>query len=215
MVSKWLEPGGVGGGGGGFMTPQGLPSRSSIVTSTPFPGQNVSSLPFTPARPSLGQPAQPLFTQPTALRQLPSRPLASGTVASHLSNIRNEPLLESDEDDYETSSHDSERKSPRYNTTKDGEVAKTRTVAAVSIGRPVTTPPQSRGGEETLISRPPSLAVRKKRGSASVHQSAEKAAAESSSSSSDEESSSSDSESGSSSSGSESSSENETQEQHS
>ena len=33
----------------------------------------------------------------------------------------------------------------------------------------MTTPPQSRGGEETLISRPPSLAV-KKRGSASVCQ---------------------------------------------
>ena len=201
---------GVGGGGGGFMTPQGLPSRSSIVTSTPFPGQNVSSLPFTPARP------QPLFTQPTALRQLPSRPLASGTAASHLSNIRNEPLLESDEDDYETSSHDSERKSPRHGTTKDDEIAKTKTVAAVSTGQPVTTPPQSRGagGEETPISRPPSLAVRKKRGSASVRQSAEKAAAESSSSSSDDESSSSDSESGSSSSGSENSSENETQGQH-
>ena len=202
--------GGGGGGGGGFLTPQVLPSRSSIVTSTPFPGQNVSSLPFTPARPSLQsplhQPVQPLFTQPTALRQLSTRPLAQ---ASHLSNIRNEPLLESDEDDYETSSHDSERKSPRYGPTKDSELAKTKTVAAVSTGQPVIRPPQSRGGEETPTSRPPSLAVRKKRGSASVRQSAEKAAAESSSSS-DDESSSSDSESGSSSSGSESSSENET-----
>ena len=190
------------------MTPQELPSGSSIVTSTPFPGQNVSSLPFTPTRP------QPLFTQPTALRQLPSRSLASGTAASHLSNIRNEPLLESDEDDYETSSHDSERKSPRHGTMKDDEIVKTKTVAAASTGQSVTTPPQSRGGEERPISRPPSLAVRKKRGSASVRQSAEKAAAESSSSSSDDESSSSDSESGSSSSGSESSSENETQGQH-
>jgi hypothetical protein len=204
-----------GGGGGGFLTPQGLPSRSSIVTSTPFPGQNVSSLPFTPARPSLqsplqNQPAQPLFTQPTALRQLPTRPMASATAASHLSNIRNEPLLESDEDDYETSSHDSERESPRHGTTRDGELAKTKTVAAVTTGQPMTTPPPSRGSEETPISRPPSLAVRKKRGSASVRQSAEKTATESSSSSSDDESSSSDSESGSSSSGSESSSETET-----
>ena len=71
----------------------------------------------------------------------------------------------------------------------------------------MTTPPQSRGGEGTPISRPPSLAMRKKRGSASVCQSVEKAAAESSSSSDE---SSSDSENGLSSSGSESSSENET-----
>ena len=201
----------VGGGGGGFLTPQGLPSRSSIVTSTPFPGQNLSSLPFTPARPSLQsplhQPVQPLFTQPTALRQLPTRPLAQ---ASHLSNIRNEPLLESDEEDYETSSNGSERKSPRHRATKDSELAKAKTVAAVSTGQPVVTPPQSRGGEETPTSRPPSLAVRKKRGSASVRQSVEKTTAESSSSSDDGESSSSGSESGSSSSGSESSSENET-----
>ena len=140
-------------GGGGFLTPQGLPNRSSIVTSTPFPGQNLSSLPFTPARPSLQsplhpEPVQPLFTQPTALRQLPSRPLAQ---ASHLSNIRNEPLLESDEEDYETSEGFkwlSERKSPRHQATKDGELAKTKTVAA---GQPVTTPPQPGGDEDTDI----------------------------------------------------------------
>ena len=111
-------------GGGGFLTPQGLPSRSSIVTSTPFPGQNLSSLPFTPAQPSLQsrlhQPVQPLFTQPTAFRQLPSRPLAQ---VSHLSNIRNEPLLELDEEDYKTSLNGSERKSPRHQATKDGELA--------------------------------------------------------------------------------------------
>ena len=70
----------------------------------------------------------------------------------------------------------------------------------------MTIPPQSQGGEETPTLRPPSLAVRKKGGCASVHQSV-KAAAKSSSSSDE---SSSDSESGSSSSGSESSSENET-----
>ena len=70
----------------------------------------------------------------------------------------------------------------------------------------MTTPPQSREGEETPASRPPSLAVRKKRGSASVRQSADKIY-----SSSGVESSSSGSESGSSStsSGSESSSEGE------
>ena len=125
--------------------------------------------------------------------------------ARQLSNIRNEPLLESDEDNYETSSFDStERKSPIYGATKDGEKYKTKTVAAVSTGQPVTTPPLSRGSEETPVSRPPSLAVRKKRGSASVRQLVEKTAAESSSSSDNE--SSSDSESGSSSSGSESSS---------
>ena len=153
------------------MTPQGLSSRSSLMTSTPFPGQNVSSLPFTPARSSLQsplheQPIQPLFTQLTGLRQFSTRPLAR---ARQLSNIRNEPLLESDEDYYEVSSHDSsERKSPRYGATKDVEKDKTKTVAAVSTGQPVTMPPQSRGGEEAPLSRPPSLAVRKKRGSASV-----------------------------------------------
>ena len=183
------------------------------MTSTPFPGQNVSSLPFTPARPSLQsplheqQPVQPLFTQPTAFRQFSTRPLAQ---ARQLSNIRNEPLLESDEDYYETSSHNSsERKSPRYGATKDGGIVKIKTVAVVSTGQPVTTPPPSRGGEETPVSRPPSLAVRKKRGSASaVRQSVEKTAAKSSSSS-DDDSSSSDSESGSYSSGSERSSEGE------
>ena len=115
----------AGGGGGevrGFLTPLGLPSRSSIVTSTPFPGQSVSSLTFTPTRPSLqsplhDQPVQPLFTQPTALRQFSTRPLVQ---ARQLSNIKNEPLLESDEDGYETYSHDSsERKSPRHDATKD------------------------------------------------------------------------------------------------
>ena len=54
----------------------------------------------------LHQLVQPLFTQPTAIRQFSTRPWAQ--VPSHLSNIRNDPLLESDEDDYEISSHGSE-----------------------------------------------------------------------------------------------------------
>ena len=197
--------------GGGFLTPQGLPNRSSIVTSTPFPGQNLSTLPFTPGRPSLQsplhQPVQPLFTQPAALRQLSVRPLAQ---ASHLSNIRNEPLLESDEDDYETSSNGSETKSPSHSTAKDGKQDNfgAKTVAAVSTRQPLTTPPYLGGSDDPSTSRPPSLTVRKKRGSASVRQSVEKSAE--SSSSSDDDSSSSDGESGSSSGSDSSSSENET-----
>jgi hypothetical protein len=72
-----------------------------------------------------------------------------------LAGLRNEPLLESDGDDYETSSHDidseTQRKSPRHGTTKDGErLAKTKAIAAVyvSTGQPVTTPPPSRGDDE-------------------------------------------------------------------
>ena len=105
-----------------------------------------------PVRPCLQsplheQPIQPLFAQPTGFRQFSTRPLAQ---ARQLSNIRNKPLLESDEDYYEASSHDcSERKSPRYGATKDVEKDKTKTVAAVSTGQPVTMPPQSREGEET------------------------------------------------------------------
>ena len=90
---------------GGFLTPQEA-AHSSIVTSPPIPGQNVSSLPFIPGRSSLQSPLrtqQPLFAQPTALRQISSRPLAA---SKQLSNIRSEPLLESDEDNYDSSSSD-------------------------------------------------------------------------------------------------------------
>ena len=57
---------------GRFLTLQEA-ARSSIVTSTPIPGQNVYSLLFTPGQGSLQSPLrtqQPLFAQPTALRQI-------------------------------------------------------------------------------------------------------------------------------------------------
>ena len=185
---------------GGFTTPQ-EPTRSAMITSTPFPGQNVSSLPFTPGRGSLQSPLrtqQPLFTQPAALRQYSTRPLASSR-----QHVRHEPLQESDEDDYESStSEGSERKTPTHRPQI--SQGRTKPVATPPTRESVAPTPQSVGSEELSTSRPPSLAVRKKRGSASQQS---KKSVESSSS---DESSSSGSESGSSgSAGSDSSSEEE------
>ena len=184
---------------GGFVTPQEM-GHSSIVTSTPFSGKNVSSLPFTPGRGSLQSPLrlqQPLFTQPTALRQMSTRPLATSRQLS--SNLRSEPLLESDEEDYESSSSSgSEAKSKIRDATRLHKQERTHTVPAAGSVKESATSTQP-GGEEPT-SRPPSLAVRRKRGSASRQ-------SEKSTDSSSSESSSTDSDSGSS--GSESSSESE------
>ena len=165
---------------GGFLTPQEA-AHSSIVTSTPFPGQNVSSLPFTPGRGSLQSPLrtqQPLFAQPTGLRQISSRPLAA---SKQLSNIRSEPLLESDEDDYDSSSLDGDSKAESHSSRKRADQVRTKTDAVASVKQPTIPPPSP--GSELSTSRPPSLAVRRKRGSAS--QQSEKSADHDSSSSSE------------------------------
>ena len=184
----------------GFLSPQGT-GHSSIVTSTPFPGQHRSSLPFAPGQTSLQSPLrlpQPLLAQPTANQQFAARPMPPARL---LSDIRNEPLLESDEDEYESSSNDGENEAQVHSTSGTDKDKSESAAASVRL-----TPPQAGGGdEESSTSRPPSLAMRKKRGLAS-RQSGQKSAGSSATSSS----SSSDSESGSS--GSESSSGNEEEE---
>ena len=162
----------------GFLTPQdrGRPPPH-MMTSTPFSGQNVSSLPFTPGRGSLQSPLriqQPIFTQPSALRQLPTRPLAQ---SQQISGLRSEPLLESDENDYESSSDEHESKALIDRTSKAASQDKT---VAKAVSKPTT--PAKAVGDEQPQSRPPSLSVRKKRGSATASRQSEKTAESSSSS---------------------------------
>ena len=141
-----------------------IPRTSGLSQyQTPPRGAFASPIPsMTPASPLYSTTTQPLFTKPD-LRHLaratfsPGRQLSIHSVGSddlmlsslnRSRNIRNEPLLESDEDNYESSTEsESQLETPRTNTQE------TRTPSVRTGPRPPSLTVRKRSGHPSQVSR--------------------------------------------------------------